>query len=967
MGEENVKQPLLERKYYKDCPGCKVDQAKELSEGKGVPVKNLFIMWMVVLCAALPISSLFPFLYFMVRDFNIAKTEADISSYAGYVGSSFMLGRCLTSVLWGIVADRYGRKPVIVMGIIAVVIFNTLFGLSTNFWMAVIMRFLLGSLNGLLGPVKAYASELFREEHQAIGLSTVSAAWGIGLIIGPALGGYLAQPVEKYPHIFTKDSFWDKFPYFLPNLIISAFAFVVAIGCIWIPETLHNHNCSNESTDDAKALESGNSGAGNEKIIQKNDNLLLNWPLMSSIIVYCVFSLHDIAYQEVFSLWAVSPQRLGGLNFTTDNVGDVLSISGLALIIYQLTLYPFVEKASGPIVIARFSGMLTIPLLQSYPFIALLSGLALYIVISIASILKNIMSITIITSLFLLQNRAVEQHQRGAANGISMTAMSLFKAIGPATGGAVLTWSQKRMDASFLPGTHMVFFVLNIVEALGILMMFKPFLVEKKKTHSDQQPLLEKKYYEDCPGCKVDQAKELSKGQGVSIRNLLIIWMVVLCSALPISSLFPFLYFMVRDFNIAKTEADISSYAGYVGSSYMLGRCLTSVLWGIVADRYGRKPVIVIGIISVVLFNTLFGLSTSFWMAFIMRFLLGSFHGLLGTVKAYATELFREEHQALGLSTVSAVWGIGLIIGPALGGYLAQPAEKYPDIFPKDSFWDKFPYFLPCFIISAAAFVVAIGCIWIPETLHNHNSNNESIDNSEALENGSSGASNEKTIQKNENLLRNWPLMSSILSYCVFSLHDIAYQEVFSLWSVSPQRLGGLNFTTNDVGNVLSISGLALITYQLTIYQSVEKASGPISIARISAMLSIPLLQSYPFIALLSGLALYIVLSIASILKNILSITIVTGLFILQNRAVEQHQRGAANGIAMTGMSLFKAIGPAAGGALLTWSEKRMDASFLPGTHMVFFALNIVEGFGLLMLFKPFLVEKMKTHSDELH
>ncbi|KAG4959981.1 hypothetical protein JHK87_036614 [Glycine soja] len=482
-----------------------------------------------------------------------------------------------------------------------------------------------------------------------------------------------------------------------------------------------------------------------------------------------------------------------------------------------------------------------------------------------------------------------------------------------------------------------------------------------------RQPLLEKKYYEDCPGCKVDQAKELSKGQGVSIRNLLIIWMVVLCSALPISSLFPFLYFMVRDFNIAKTEADISSYAGYVGSSYMLGRCLTSVLWGIVADRYGRKPVIVIGIISVVLFNTLFGLSTSFWMAFIMRFLLGSFHGLLGTVKAYATELFREEHQALGLSTVSAVWGIGLIIGPALGGYLAQPAEKYPDIFPKDSFWDKFPYFLPCFIISAAAFVVAIGCIWIPETLHNHNSNNESIDNSEALENGSSGASNEKTIQKNENLLRNWPLMSSILSYCVFSLHDIAYQEVFSLWSVSPQRLGGLNFTTNDVGNVLSISGLALITYQLTIYQSVEKASGPISIARISAMLSIPLLQSYPFIALLSGLALYIVLSIASILKNILSITIVTGLFILQNRAVEQHQRGAANGIAMTGMSLFKAIGPAAGGALLTWSEKRMDASFLPGTHMVFFALNIVEGFGLLMLFKPFLVEKMKTHSDELH
>ncbi|BAT89599.1 hypothetical protein VIGAN_06059100 [Vigna angularis var. angularis] len=44
-----------------------------------------------------------------------------------------------------------------------------------------------------------------------------------------------------------------------------------------------------------------------------------------------------------------------------------------------------------------------------------------------------------------------------------------------------LTWSQKRIDSSFLPGTHVVFFVLNIVEAFGLLMMFKPFLGEKKK------------------------------------------------------------------------------------------------------------------------------------------------------------------------------------------------------------------------------------------------------------------------------------------------------------------------------------------------------------------------------------------------------------------------------------------------------------------------------------------------------
>ncbi|XP_054817022.1 protein ZINC INDUCED FACILITATOR 1-like [Prosopis cineraria] len=378
-----------------------------------------------------------------------------------------MFGRSLTSIPWGMFADRYGRKYAIVIGLVAVVVFNTLFGLSTSFWMAMSTRFLLGSLNGSLGPIKAYACELFREEHQAIALSTVSSAWGIALVIGPALGGYLAQPVEKYPHVFTKGSLFDKFPYFLPCFIISAFTLVVLVACIWLPETLHNHNVSVESNEDAEALENEIT----EKTVQKDENLLLNWPLMSSIVVYCVISMHDMAYTEVFSLWAISPLKLGGLNYSTDDVGNVLSISGFTLLLYQIFLYPSVQKVSGPVRLAHISAAISIPLLQIYPFIALLSGFTLHLLI-IASVLKFCFSATIVTGLFPLANRAVEQHQRGAANGIAMT--------------GILSWSQKRSDASFLPGSHMVFFVLNLVEALGVLMMFKPFLAEKKKTPSQQ-------------------------------------------------------------------------------------------------------------------------------------------------------------------------------------------------------------------------------------------------------------------------------------------------------------------------------------------------------------------------------------------------------------------------------------------------------------------------------------------------
>ncbi|KAG6642738.1 hypothetical protein CIPAW_09G161400 [Carya illinoinensis] len=422
----------------------------------------------------------------MIKDFHVAQREEDIGYYAGYVGSAFMFGRALTSVLWGMIADRYGRKPVIFFGTISVVILNTLFGLSTNFWMAVSTRFLLGSLCGILGPMRAYASEICRKEYQALGMSIISTSWGIGLVLGPAVGGFLAQPAEKFPQIFSEESLFGRFPYFLPCLLISIFALGVSILCFWLPETLHMHTKDNgeleDSYDAGEGMINEPDGKQNMKKSEKNpasqQSLLKNWPLMSSIIVYCVFQLHDMAYTEIFSLWAVSPRKYGGLSYSTADIGEVLAITGFGLLVFQLFVYPLMAKIFGPIMVSRIGAVITIPLLSSYPFMAMLSGLSLTILINCASIMKNVLAVSITTGLFLLQNRAVAQKQRGAANGISMSAMSLSKAIGPAGGGSLFSWAQKRQNVFFLQGSHMVFFILNIIEVIGLLMTFKPFLVE---------------------------------------------------------------------------------------------------------------------------------------------------------------------------------------------------------------------------------------------------------------------------------------------------------------------------------------------------------------------------------------------------------------------------------------------------------------------------------------------------------
>ncbi|KAJ6870255.1 hypothetical protein NC652_036013 [Populus alba x Populus x berolinensis] len=444
MAENGIGESLLRKnKYYEDCPGCKIELSKETNTG--VPFKYLLYVWIVVLCAVCCLDHDYErtqshngpvnLLFFHIRDFHIAKREEDIGYYAGYVGSAFMFGRALTSVLWGMIADRYGRKPVIIFGTVSVVIFNTLFGLSTSFWMAISTRFLLGSLCGILGPMRAYASEVCRKEYQALGMSIISTSWGIGLVIGPALGGFLAQPAEKFPYIFSSDSLFGRFPYLLPCLLISIFSVGVLVVCCLLPETIHNHKGNDEERNDSDAL-----GTTTFESNSSQKSLLKNWPLISSIIAYCVFQLHDMAYAEIFSLWAVSPRKNGGLSFSTADVGEVLAFSGFGLLLFQLFIYPVAERNFGPVMVSRLG------------------------------------AVSITTGLFLLQNRSVAQQQRGAANGISMSAMSLFKAIGPAAGGSLFSWAQKRQSAFFLPGDQMVFFLLNMIEVIGLFLTFKPFL-----------------------------------------------------------------------------------------------------------------------------------------------------------------------------------------------------------------------------------------------------------------------------------------------------------------------------------------------------------------------------------------------------------------------------------------------------------------------------------------------------------
>ncbi|EMS56417.1 hypothetical protein TRIUR3_14593 [Triticum urartu] len=186
---------------------------------------------------------------------------------------------------------------------------------------------------------------------------------------------------------------------------------------------------ADSTSEDRNAKQSGSGRMASTK------NLLKNWQLMSAITLYCVFSLHDTAYLEIFSLWAVSSRKYRGLSFTSQEVGTVLTISGFGVLVYQLLIYPLLAKYAGLVKPFRSAAVLSILLVATYPFMANLYGVELKVLINIASLLKNMFAATITIACNILQNTAVAQEQRGVANGISVTLMSIFKAVAPAAAG----------------------------------------------------------------------------------------------------------------------------------------------------------------------------------------------------------------------------------------------------------------------------------------------------------------------------------------------------------------------------------------------------------------------------------------------------------------------------------------------------------------------------------------------------
>ena len=124
--------------------------------------------------------------------------------------------------------------------------------------------------------------------------------------------------------------------------------------------------------------------------------------------------------------------------------------------------------------------------------------------------------------------------------------------------------------------------------------------------------------------------------------------------------------------------ADVTPWGGYITTVYAVMNFLAQPVLGNLSDRFGRRPILLLSMATLALDFLIMGLAHSVWLLFLGRFLSGLSGATHSTAAAYIADTTEPHQRPQAFGMLGAAFGLGFILGPAIGGPLGQIDPRYP-------------------------------------------------------------------------------------------------------------------------------------------------------------------------------------------------------------------------------------------------------------------------------------------------
>lgn len=352
--------------------------------------KNLAILSLTLGVVMLGFGMVMPIMPFYVE--SMGASAMDLGLLVAI--SPFI--QLVASPLWGDVSDRRGRKPLLIVGLLGYGLSMLLFGLSTKLWMLFVARGVGALLSAATMPTTmAYISDSTSDHDRAGGMGALGAATGLGMVLGPALGGLLGGESLSTPFFLTA----------------AVCLLTLLLVLLFLPESLPPE-ARRRTADRAKP-------AAQVRDLWR----ALFGHLGALLLMAFLVSFGLTNFQGIFGYYAL--KRFG---YGTEEVGWILTVVG--------------------IVAALAQGVLTGPLCRRWGEAALIKATLLASAVTFGLLLtaNSLVTVLLTTALFTLPNALLRpavisltsryaEARQGTAMGLNNSFNSLGRVVGPIWAG----------------------------------------------------------------------------------------------------------------------------------------------------------------------------------------------------------------------------------------------------------------------------------------------------------------------------------------------------------------------------------------------------------------------------------------------------------------------------------------------------------------------------------------------------